>query len=144
MPPHRCWRQPNRPKFPPSFPIVPSTLFYGHCRAIIFKPLLSSPGFSHFADEVAYWTASRGNFSLKDFYLVKATERIGDRPILFVSVAGDRRMPPSVAQELYAHAQSPLKKIIVLPGHRHGEGFNQATEPYEKAVTDFLLEPPHW
>jgi hypothetical protein len=51
-------------------------------------------------------------------------------------------MPPSIAQTLYAHAQSPLKKIIVLPGHRHGEGFNQAREPYEKAVTDFLASLP--
>jgi fermentation-respiration switch protein FrsA (DUF1100 family) len=102
---------------------------------------LHFPGFP-IADEVAYWTASRGNFSPKDFDLDKATERIGDRPILFVAVSGDRRMPPSVAQELYAHARSPLKKIIVLPGHRHGEGFNQATEAYEKAVTDFLASLP--
>jgi hypothetical protein len=59
-----------------------------------------------------------------------------------VAVEGDRRMPPSIAQTLYAHARSPLKKIIVLPGRRHGEGFNQATEPYEKAVTDFLASLP--
>jgi fermentation-respiration switch protein FrsA (DUF1100 family) len=94
------------------------------------------------ADEVAYWTAWRGHFSPQDFDLAKATERIGDRPILFVAVEGDRRMPPSIAQNLYAHARSPLKKIIVLPGHRHGEGFNQATAPYEKAVTDFLASLP--
>jgi fermentation-respiration switch protein FrsA (DUF1100 family) len=106
-----------------------------------FKLFFHLPGFP-IADEVAYWTASRGNFSPKDFDLVKATERIGNRPILFVAVSGDRRMPPSIAQELYAHAQSPLKKIIVLPGHRHGEGFNQATDPYEKAVTDFLASLP--
>ena len=69
-------------------------------------------------------------------------DRIGDRPILFVAVEGDRRMPPSIAQTLYAHAESPLKQIIVLPGHRHGEGFNQAREPYEKAVTQFLASLP--
>jgi fermentation-respiration switch protein FrsA (DUF1100 family) len=106
-----------------------------------FKLFFKLPGFP-IADEVAYWTASRGNFSLKDFDLAKAAERIGNRPILFVAVEGDRRMPPSVAQELYAHAQSPLKKIVVLPGRRHGEGFNQATEAYEKAVTDFLASLP--
>lgn len=106
-----------------------------------FKLFFHLPSFP-IADEVVYWTASRGNFSPKDFDLVRATERIGDRPILFVAVAGDRRMPPSVAQELYAHSQSPLKKIIVLPGHRHGEGFNQATEQYEKAVIDFLSSLP--
>jgi hypothetical protein len=51
-------------------------------------------------------------------------------------------MPPSIARNLYAHARSPLKKIIVLPGYRHGEGFNQATDLYEKAVTDFLASLP--
>ena len=98
---------------------------------------LHIPGFP-IADEVAWWTAWRGNFRPADFDLVKATERIGDRPILFVAVEGDRRMPPSIAQTLYAHARSPLKRIIILPGQRHGEGFNQATGPYEKAVAEFL------
>jgi fermentation-respiration switch protein FrsA (DUF1100 family) len=102
---------------------------------------LHLPGFP-IADEVGYWVAWRGHFWPADFDLVKAVERMGDRPILFVAVEGDRRMPPSVAQTLYAGAQSPLKKIVVLPGHRHGEGFNQAREPYEKAVTDFLASLP--
>src|ERR1017187_770608 len=69
------------------------------------KLFLHLPGFP-IADEVAYWTAWRGHFSPKDFDLVKATERIGDRPILFVAVEGDRRMPPSLAQTLFAHARS--------------------------------------
>jgi alpha-beta hydrolase superfamily lysophospholipase len=101
------------------------------------KLFLHLPAFP-IADEVAYWIAWRGGFRVSDFNLVKAVERIGDRPILFVAVQGDRRMPPSIAQNLYAHAESPLKKIVILPGHRHGEGFNQAREPYEKAVTAFL------
>jgi fermentation-respiration switch protein FrsA (DUF1100 family) len=105
------------------------------------KLFLHLPGFP-IADEVGYWTAWRGHFKPEDFDLVKAVERIGDRPILFVAVEGDRRMPPSIAQTLYAHAESPLKKIIVLPGRRHGEGFNQATQPYEKAVTEFLASLP--
>jgi fermentation-respiration switch protein FrsA (DUF1100 family) len=105
------------------------------------KLFLHLPAFP-IADEVAYWTAWRGHFSPKDFDLVKATERIGDRPILFVAVEGDRRMPPSVAQTLFAHAKSPLKKLIILPGHRHGEGFNQATAAYEEAVKDFLGSLP--
>jgi pimeloyl-ACP methyl ester carboxylesterase len=90
------------------------------------------------ADEVGYLTAWRGHYRPADFDLVKAVEEMGNRPILFVAVEGDRRMPPSIAQTLYAHAWSPVKKIVILPGHRHGEGFNQAREPYEKAVADFL------
>ena len=106
------------------------------------KLFLHLPAFP-IAYEVGYWTAWRGHFRPADFDLVKAVERICDRPILFVAVQGDRRMPPSLAQILYAHARSPLKKIIVLPGTRHGEGFNQAREPYEKAVTDFLASLPN-
>lgn len=108
------------------------------------KLFLHLPGFP-IADEVAYWVAWRGHFKPADFDLVNAVARIGDRPILFVAVDGDRRMPPSIAQVLYAHAKSPLKQIVVLSGRRHGEGFNQAREPYEKAVTAFLasLSAPH-
>jgi fermentation-respiration switch protein FrsA (DUF1100 family) len=105
------------------------------------KLFLHLPGFP-IADEVGYWVAWRGHFKPDDFDLVKAVQRIGDRPILFLAVEGDRRMPPSIAQTLYSHAQSPLKKIVVLPGRRHGEGFNQAREPYEKAVTEFLASLP--
>ncbi|HTS68764.1 MAG TPA: alpha/beta hydrolase [Terriglobia bacterium] len=101
------------------------------------KLFLHLPAFP-IAYEVGYWTAWRGNFHPGDFDLVKAVDRIGNRPILFVAVEGDRRMPPSIAQTLYSHARSPLRKILVLPGIRHGEGFNQARAPYEKAVTDFL------
>ena len=90
------------------------------------------------ADEVAYWIAWRGGFRPSDFDLVKAVTRIGNRPILFIALQDDRRMPPSIARTLYAHAASPQKALIVLPGHRHGEGFNQAREQYEAAVRQFL------
>jgi pimeloyl-ACP methyl ester carboxylesterase len=91
-----------------------------------------------FANEIVYWIAWRGGFRPSDFNLLDAVARIGNRPILFVAVQDDRRMPPSIAQALYAHAANPHKALIVLPGHRHGEGFNQATEQYEIAVKQFL------
>lgn len=103
------------------------------------KLFLHLPSFP-IADEVIYWVAWRGHFRPSDFDLRKAVERIGNRPILFVGVEGDRRMPPSIAGELYGLAASPQKALLVLPGHRHGEGFNQATPQYEKAVTEFLSQ----
>jgi alpha-beta hydrolase superfamily lysophospholipase len=105
------------------------------------KLFLHLPGFP-IADEVAYWTAWRGGFRPEDFDLVKAVERAGDRPMLFVAVEGDRRMPPAVAESLYSHARSPGKRIVILPGKRHGEAFNQAREPYTSAVAAFLAELP--
>ena len=95
------------------------------------------------AEEVIYATGWRGNFPPGALDSETAIDRIGLRPILFVAVEGDRRMPPDNAQKLYARAKSPSKQIVVLPGMRHGEGFNQSREAYEKAVQDFLahVEP---
>lgn len=99
-----------------------------------FPPLPAFP----IADEVIYWSAWRGHFSPSDFDLEKAVRRIGNRPILFVAVEGDQRMPPAIAQTLYADAQSPLKEIVVLPGTRHGEGFKSGNKQYEETVNAFL------
>ncbi len=104
----------------------------------LFLPLPTFP----IADEVIYGSAWQANFRAADFDLERAVERIGDRPILFVAVEGDRRMPPSIARTLYAEARSPLKKLIVLPGDRHGEGFKLAPKPYQQAVTEFLSSVP--
>jgi fermentation-respiration switch protein FrsA (DUF1100 family) len=89
-------------------------------------------------DEMVYWIAWRGGFRASDFNLVNALTRIGNRPILFVALQDDRRMPPSVAGILYSHAVSPRKALVVLPGQRHGEGFNLDTEQYDAAVSQFL------
>lgn len=101
-----------------------------------FPPLPAFP----ITDEVVYWSAWRGDFRPADFDMERAVKRINPRPILFVGVQGDQRMPPSIAQTLYAEATSPQKEIVILPGNRHGEGFKQATEQYEKAVTGFLAQ----
>jgi fermentation-respiration switch protein FrsA (DUF1100 family) len=94
------------------------------------------------ANEVTYWIAWRGGFRPSDFDLEKAVAQIGNRPILFVALEDDRRMPPSIARDLYSHATSPDKALLVLPGRRHGEGFNQAREQYENAVKQFLAGLP--
>lgn len=68
----------------------------------------------------------------------EAVERMGDHPIPFVAVKGDRRMPPNIAEKLYINARSPAKSIVVLPGRRHDEGFSQCRQAYAQAVSDFL------
>jgi fermentation-respiration switch protein FrsA (DUF1100 family) len=90
------------------------------------------------ADEIIYGVAWRGGFRPSDFDLQKAVERLGGRPVLFIAVAGDRRMPPAIARRLYDDARSSLKELVVVPGHRHGEGFKSGHEQYERAVTNFL------
>lgn len=105
------------------------------------KLFLHLPAFP-IAYEVIYWTAWRGKFRPSDLDLGKAVERIESRPILFVGVEGDRRMPPEIARTLFARSKSPGKQLLILPGTRHGEGFNQAREQYEKAVREFLARVP--
>lgn len=101
------------------------------------KLFLHLPAFP-IAYEVIYLAAWRGNFRPADFDLGKAVEHIGTRPILFVAVEGDRRMPPDIARTLYSRAVSPEKELLIVPGNRHGEGFNQARAQYTRAVENFL------
>lgn len=104
----------------------------------LFLPLPAFP----IAYEVIHWTAWRGGFRPSDLDLGRAVDRIGVRPILFVGVEGDRRMPPEIARALFARSKSPGKQLLILPGTRHGEGFNQAREQYQKAVREFLGRIP--
>ena len=99
-----------------------------------FPPL---PGFPLVA-EVTHWIAWRAHFKPRQFDLEEAVRRTSPRPVLFIAVEGDRRMPPSYAYTLYADSTSPDKRVLVLPGDRHGEGFHQANEQYEAAVAEFL------
>lgn len=89
-------------------------------------------------DEAIYWAAWRGGFQPSDFDLRKAVQGINPRPILFIAVQGDKRMPPRIARELYAQSTSPGRALAVVPGHRHGEGFNSGNAEYEQAVKTFL------
>ena len=100
----------------------------------LFIPLPSFP----IAHEVLYGIGWRAGFPTGELDSEKAVERIGPRPILFVAVEGDRRMPLDIAKRLYSRAQNPAKQIVILPGSRHGEGFNHSREQYETAVVDFL------
>jgi fermentation-respiration switch protein FrsA (DUF1100 family) len=89
-------------------------------------------------DEAIYWSAWRGGFEPSDFDLRKAVERINPRSILFIAVEGDKRIPPGTARELYSDSTSPQKALVIVPGHRHGEGFKSGNVQYEDAVKKFL------
>ncbi len=89
-------------------------------------------------DEIIYGAAWRAHFSPSDFDLEKAVRRIDPRPVLFIGVEGDQRMPPSIARRLYEDSRSPQKSLLIVPGTRHGEGFKSGHEQYVEAVTKFL------
>jgi fermentation-respiration switch protein FrsA (DUF1100 family) len=93
-------------------------------------------------DETIWLITRRAHFKALDFDLRKAVERINPRPILFIGVEGDRRMPPDVARALYAASSSPDKMLLIVPGTRHGEGFHSGNAQYEQAVKEFLNRVP--
>lgn len=101
-----------------------------------FPPLPAFP----LTSEIIAWSAWRAHFRPSDFNLETAVQRIGSRPILFIAVKNDVRMPPEIARTLYSMDDSPLKAIVVVPGKRHGEGFNESRGQYESAVSAFLAE----
>jgi pimeloyl-ACP methyl ester carboxylesterase len=69
-----------------------------------------------------------------------AVRKFGNVPVLFIAGGADRRMPPGVAKRLYDANQSPLKKLIVVPGAGHGEAFATNREQYLDAVFDFFAK----
>jgi fermentation-respiration switch protein FrsA (DUF1100 family) len=99
----------------------------------------SWPSFPMFNETMALirWKA---HFKASDFDLRVAVDHINPRPILFIGVEGDPRMPPNIARTLYGLSSSPDKMLLIVPGKRHGEGFFSGHDPYVKAVTDFLAK----
>jgi pimeloyl-ACP methyl ester carboxylesterase len=78
------------------------------------------------------------HFNADDFDLRPVVQQIGDRPILFVAGGKDNRMPPQIARELFALAQSGYKMFLEVPEARHGEAFRTNPKLYEEAVNEFL------
>jgi fermentation-respiration switch protein FrsA (DUF1100 family) len=107
-----------------------------HHWKLFFPPFPSFPMYN----ETIWLITERAHFTVSDFDLRKAVERVNPRPILFIGVEGDRRMPPDVARALDASASSPDKMLLIVPGTKHGEGFNSGNAQYEQAVKAFLTK----
>jgi fermentation-respiration switch protein FrsA (DUF1100 family) len=97
------------------------------------------PSFPMFNETMAL-IAWKAHFRASDFDLRVAVEHINPRPILFIGVQGDPRMPPDIARTLYALSSSPDRMLLIVPGTRHGEGFTSGHDQYVQAVTGFLAK----
>jgi pimeloyl-ACP methyl ester carboxylesterase len=69
---------------------------------------------------------------------VEAAVKDIEAPILFIAGSNDRRMPPELAGRLLKAARNPAKKLVVVPGAKHGDAFSTDREVYLKSVFDFL------
>ena len=89
------------------------------------------------ANLIVLATQIRAGFNADDGD-VKAAVRQLDIPILFIAGSADRRMPPELAEKMFAEARSPLTSLVVIPGAQHGEAFATAKAKYLDAVYAFL------
>jgi pimeloyl-ACP methyl ester carboxylesterase len=69
---------------------------------------------------------------------VEAAVRQLEIPILFIAGGSDRRMPPTLAERMFAAARSPLKQLVIVPGAGHGEAFATDKSTYLQSVFRFL------
>lgn len=101
-------------------------------------------GFPSFplANEVRFFIEQRADFDGSKLDSLDAVKRIGDRPILFISAANDRRMPPDIARKLNEAAVSSKRDLLVIDGpgsEIHAHAYQAARDTYIKKVDEFLI-----
>jgi len=102
-------------------------------------PLLRALPGGILAEEMLFWVRRKGGFDTSAVDVVAAARKLGGRPVLFVSNAGDKRMPTEIAFELKA-AAGPRARVLVVPGHSHGGAYREGQPAYEHAVAGLLDE----
>jgi alpha-beta hydrolase superfamily lysophospholipase len=90
------------------------------------------------ANMIVWLTGVRMHIDPDSGNVESAVRKFGNVPVLFIAGGADKRMPPGVAKRLYDANQSPLKKLIVVPGAGHGEAFSTNREQYLEAVFSFF------
>jgi len=93
------------------------------------------------ANELRFFIERRAGFDGSQFNALDAVKRIGDRPILFIAAAHDRRMPPQIAEQLYQACSSPGRDLVIVDGpgsEVHGHAFQANPKVYVERVARFL------
>jgi pimeloyl-ACP methyl ester carboxylesterase len=102
-----------------------------------FKLYFGLPRFP-VADALMALVRWKVGFRNEDFDMRRALEKIGDRPMLFITGEKDVRMPIETARELAAAAQTQRKTLVVIPQATHGAAYRTNPKMYVQAVMDFL------
>jgi uncharacterized protein len=104
------------------------------------KIFLRLPSFP-VANELRFFIEQRAGFDGDQFNALEAVKRIGDRPILFIAAANDRRMPPRIAEQLYQASSSPKSDLLIVDGpgsEVHAHAFQANRKAYIERVARFL------
>jgi len=99
------------------------------------------------ANEFEFFLERKAGFEAAKLDALDAVKRIGDRPILFIAAAHDRRMPPEIAQTLYNACASPKRDLLVVDGpgsEIHAHGYQADPKLYIARVAQFLEKALDW
>ena len=118
--------------------------------------VVSDCGYSDLGDQLAYllrveyrlprfpilaltslWCKLRAGFFIGDVSPRRAVGRIR-APILFIHGLADDYVLPSMAQELYENAASPVKALHLVPNASHAGSFGADRAGYERQLDEFL------
>ena len=117
-----------------------SFLSFDHTVDHHLKLFLHLPSFP-IGNELKYFIQSRAGFDGSKLDVLEAVKRIGDRPIMFVAAAHDKRMPPAIAEQLYQACSSEKRDLLVVEGpgdNVHGHGYQVNPKMYVDRVAGFL------
>lgn len=104
------------------------------------KMFLHLPSFP-FGNELRFFIGRRANFDSSKLDALDAVKRIGDRPILFIAAAHDRRMPPEIAEQLRQACTSNKSDLMIVEGPGsdvHAHGYQANPKVYIDSVARFL------
>jgi fermentation-respiration switch protein FrsA (DUF1100 family) len=93
------------------------------------------------ANELRFFIERRAGFDGSQFNALEAVKRIGDRPVLFIAAAHDKRMPPAIAEQLYQASSSSKRDLLIVDGpgsEIHAHAFQANPKMYVERVARFL------
>jgi len=94
-----------------------------------------------FSNELRFYIQHRAGFDGADLNALEAVKRIGDRPVMFIAAAHDRRMPPEIAEQLYQTCVSSKRDLLIIDGpgdNIHAHAYQANPKLYVNRVATFL------
>ena len=93
------------------------------------------------ANETRFFIERRAGFDGDDLNALEAVRKVGDRPILFIAGAEDRRMPPDIARRLSEASSSQRSGLLIVEGAAtkvHGHAYQADPKLYVDHIDQFL------
>jgi pimeloyl-ACP methyl ester carboxylesterase len=90
--------------------------------------------------EIRYLIEQRDGFDGDLLDPLKAVNRV-ECPIFFIAGAEDKRMPPSIAEQLRAASRNPRSDLLIVEGATtrvHGHSYQAEPELYVRKIDEFL------